>query len=291
MFDALFDGLAAAISFFYDVWPSYAAAIVLFTLAVMLITSPLSIKSTRSMIRMQRVQPEIKRLQQQYKGDREALNREMMAFYQANNINPLSSCLPMLLTMPVFIVLYQVLSGLTRKDANGEFIPKYLDENSALYEALHGAKKMMSFGMDLSRSALAELQDDGLIKSLPFFILIVAVVGTQWYQQRQIAGRRTGDVNPQQQMIARIFPLMMIPITLSVPAGVVIYFLVSNVVRVGQQTLITHLEYGDKAANVITPPPTAKPDKPSVPKPRPASGRVTQGNQQQRSRQRKRKRK
>ena len=290
MFDALFDGLAAAIAFFYDLWPSYAAAIILFTLAVMLITSPLSIKSTRSMIRMQRVQPEIKRLQQQYKGDREALNREMMAFYQANNINPLSSCLPMLLTMPVFIVLYQVLSGLTRKDADGTFNPKYLDENSALYEALQPARKMMSFGMDLSRSALAELQDDGLIKSIPFFILIVAVVGTQWYQQRQIAGRRTGEVNPQQQMIARIFPLMMIPITLSVPAGVVIYFLVSNVVRVGQQTLITHLEYGGSAAAVVKPPPTAKPDKPSAPKPRPASWRVTQANQPH-NRNRKRKRK
>src|SRR5687768_2917051 len=135
----MFNALADALAFFYEVWPSYGGAILLFTLAIMLILSPLSIKSTRSMIKMQRVQPELKKLQQQYKGDREALNREMMAFYQANNINPFSSCLPLLLQMPVFFVLYQVLNGLTRRTSEG-FDPKYLAKDSDLYQALHGAK-------------------------------------------------------------------------------------------------------------------------------------------------------
>src|SRR3954452_1752054 len=103
------------LAFFYDLWPSYGMAIVLFTLAIMLVLTPLSIKSTRSMIAMQRLQPEMKRLQQKYKNDRETLNKEMMAFYQANNINPFSSCLPLLLQMPVFIVLYRVLRGLSQQ--------------------------------------------------------------------------------------------------------------------------------------------------------------------------------
>src|SRR3954449_7849381 len=134
----MFDALARALAFFYDVWPSFGGAILLFTLAIMLVLTPLSIKSTRSMIKMQRVQPELKKPQQQYKGDREALNREMMAFYQANNINPFSSCLPMLLQMPVFIVLYRVLHGLTKTDHAGKFVPAYLGHDSALYKALVG---------------------------------------------------------------------------------------------------------------------------------------------------------
>src|ERR1700750_134591 len=153
----MFNALASALAFFYEVWPSYGMSIILFTIAIMIVLTPLSIKSTRSMIRMQRLQPEMKKLQVKYKDDREALNREMMAFYSANNINPFSSCLPMLLQLPVFIVLFKVLRGLTHTDANGQFDPKYLSPSSSMYQALKGSTQMMSFGMDLSKSALSEL--------------------------------------------------------------------------------------------------------------------------------------
>ena len=92
-----------------------------------------------------RVQPELKKLQAQYKEDKEGLQREMMAFYQANNINPFSSCLPLLLQMPVFIVLFRVLRGLTGKtDSEGFFVPSYLREDSAMYKALRHSKEMRS---------------------------------------------------------------------------------------------------------------------------------------------------
>src|SRR3989449_4949495 len=134
----MFDFLAKLLAYCYQLWPSYGGAILLFTLAIMLVLTPLSIKSTRSMIKMQRVQPELKKLQQQYKGDREALNREMMAFYQANNINPFSSCLPLLLQMPVFFVLYRILHKLTviPKGAKG-FEPAYISKTSELYQHLY----------------------------------------------------------------------------------------------------------------------------------------------------------
>jgi YidC/Oxa1 family membrane protein insertase len=216
---------------------------------VMLVLSPLAIKSTRSMIRMQRLQPEMKKLQAKHKDDREALNREMMAFYKANNVNPFSSCLPLLLQMPVFIVLYQVLSGLT-KMVDGTFKPKYLDRSSDLYRDLTTQDKMMSFGMDLSKSALQELQDRGFLVALPFILLVAIVVVTSFVQQRQVQGRNPGaDINPQQQMIGRILPFIFIPISISLPAGVVIYFAVSNLVRVGQQALVTKLEFSGKAGD------------------------------------------
>ena len=268
----MFQFLARTLSFFYDVWPSYAGAIILFTLAVMLVLSPLAIKSTRSMIRMQRLQPEMKKLQAKHKDDREALNREMMAFYKANNVNPFSSCLPLLLQMPVFIVLYQVLHGLTRM-RDGTFEPKYLDHGSSLYRDLTTEDKMMSFGMDLSKSALEELQDRGLLVALPFILLVGIVVVTSFVQQRQIQGRNPNvAANPQQQMIGRIMPFIFIPISVSLPAGVVVYFAVSNLVRVGQQALVTKLEYSG-TDDAGTGPPKVR-DAESTPKePRPAKGK------------------
>jgi YidC/Oxa1 family membrane protein insertase len=291
----MFDALARALAFFYDVWPSYGGAILLFTLAIMLLLSPLSIKSTRSMIKMQRVQPELKRLQTQYKGDREALNREMMAFYQANNINPFSSCLPMLLQMPVFIVLYRVLHGLTKVGKDGNFNPSYLDHGSRLFRDLRKVDEMMSFGVDLSRSALTAMKDGGIGTALPYFIMVAIVVGTTWYQQRQIAGRNpAAAANPQQQMMAKIVPFIMVPITVSIPAGVVIYFVASNLVRVGQQALVTKLEFGEGGSQttIVKPTPTTPPPKQQQQQQQGKTGgggRVTPSQNRNRSKKRKRK--
>jgi YidC/Oxa1 family membrane protein insertase len=258
VFDPLFDGLATALAFFYDIWPSYGGAIILFTLAVMLVLSPLAIKSTRSMIRMQRLQPELKKLQAKHKEDREALNREMMAFYKANNVNPFSSCLPLLLQMPVFIVLYQVLSGLTKK-VDGTFEPKYLDHTSSLYRDLTGTDEMLSFGMDLSRSAVQALED-GVLPAIPYILLVAVVVVTSFVQQRQIQGRNpnASTMSAQQQMIGRIMPFIFIPISISLPAGVVVYFAVSNLVRVGQQALVTKLEFSHEKADGAKPKPRVR---------------------------------
>jgi YidC/Oxa1 family membrane protein insertase len=270
----VFQFLADALAFFYDIWPSYAGAIVLFTLAIMLVLSPLAIKSTRSMIRMQRLQPEMKKLQAKHKDDREALNREMMAFYKANNVNPFSSCLPLLLQMPVFIVLYRVLHGLTKTGSDGTFDPAYLNHSSNLYKDLSSTNEMMSWGMDLSKSALEELSGDGFLVAVPYILLVGIVVVTSFVQQRQIQGRNpNASANPQQQMIGRIMPFIFIPISISLPAGVVVYFAVSNLVRVGQQALVTKLEYSGDDNGGTRPPKvrdaeaTAKEKRPSKPKP------------------------
>ena len=79
----------------------------------MIITTPLTLKGTRSMIEMQRLQPEIRRLQVQYKDDRQKLNEELMAFYKEHEINPVGGCLPLLIQAPVFSILFYVVQGLT----------------------------------------------------------------------------------------------------------------------------------------------------------------------------------
>ena len=109
----MFDAIATVLAWFYSLIPNYAIAIALLTLTVMVLLTPLTLKGTKSMLQMQRLQPEMKKIQQQYKGDRQKLNEELMKFYQENKINPLGGCLPLLIQMPVFIVLYRVLRGLT----------------------------------------------------------------------------------------------------------------------------------------------------------------------------------
>ena len=80
--------------FFYGIIPSYGLAIILLTLAVRILLLPLSIKQTRSMREMQRIQPEIKKIQAKYKGNRQKMNEEMMALYKEHGVNPLGGCLP-----------------------------------------------------------------------------------------------------------------------------------------------------------------------------------------------------
>src|ERR1700692_4244865 len=97
----------------YSVVPAHnlGLAIILLTCVVMLALFPLTAKQARSMISMQKVQPEIKRLQQKYKNDKQKQNEEILKFYQENKINPLAGCLPLVMQFPIFISLFHVLRG------------------------------------------------------------------------------------------------------------------------------------------------------------------------------------
>ena len=247
MFDAFFNAIAAVLAWFYElpiVGGSYAAAIVLLTLTVMVVLTPLTLKGTRSMMSMQALQPEMKRIQREFKDDRQAMNEELLKFYKAHQINPLGGCLPLLLQMPVFIVLFQVLNGLTRTGEDGTFDPKYLDQGSQLYQDLSGSTEMMSWGLNLAESAAQALQVS-FVHGLPYIVLIIAVAGTSYAQQRQISGRNPGaEIPAQQKMLLRIMPLFFAFISFNFAAGLVIYFLVSNLYRIAQQAYISHSLYG-----------------------------------------------
>jgi YidC/Oxa1 family membrane protein insertase len=234
----MFDILAGLLAFFYDhVVSDYAAAITLLTFTVMLVLAPLTWKGTRSMLAMQRLQPEMKRLQEKHKNDRQALNEAMMAFYKEHQVNPLSSCLPQLLQFPVLIVMFRVINGLTHLKGG---YPQYISKTTDLAQALHrSAGKMVSLGMDLSVSAAKATGTD----KLPLYILIGLVVATSFWQSRQMTARNpAAAANPQAQMMQRVFPLISGLISFNLPAGVVLYFLVSNLFRIGQQSLMYRLD-------------------------------------------------
>jgi YidC/Oxa1 family membrane protein insertase len=257
----VFDLIATVLAWFYDLIPNYAIAIALLTLSVMVLLTPLTLKGTKSMLAMQRLQPEMKRIQQQYKGDRQKLNEELMKFYQENKINPLGGCLPLLLQMPVFFVLYRVLHQLTRTCASaamiaagecttiGNFAPSYLDHSTKLWQNLTATDQMLAFGMDLSQSAANQMRDS-FVGALPYLILILAVTASSYIQQLQISARNKSGtpINPQQAMLLKILPAFFAFISLTLPAGIVVYFLVSNLYRIGQQAYITRAFYRQDAA-------------------------------------------
>ena len=102
---------------------------------------------------MQRIQPEMKRLQQEYQGDRQALNEAMMALYKEHKVNPFGGCLPLLIQTPIWIVMYRVFIGLTKHQPESEHLrPEYLDQSTLLYQDLSQTDEMKAFGIDLAES-------------------------------------------------------------------------------------------------------------------------------------------
>lgn len=247
MFDLVFSGLAGLLSFFYSLIPNYAIAIGLLTVAVMLLLFPLNAKGMRSMAAMSKLSPELKRIQAKHKNDRVAQNEEVMALFKEHRVTPFGGCLPFLFQAPVLFVMYNVIRGLTERGRDGTFDPKYLDHNSTLYRALDGREQMVSFGVDLSKSA-SEVLKDSFVTAVPFLVLIVGVVATGYYQQRMISRRnpnQMNDDNPmakQMQTMTRVLPLMYLVFGFTLPAGLNVYFLVSSVFRIGQQALIYKMD-------------------------------------------------
>ena len=88
----------------------------------MLLVTPLNLKSTKGMLEMQRLAPEMRKLQNEHRNDRQKLNEEMMKLYQEHKVNPMASCLPIVAQMPVFIIMFRILHGMTYEPAGGNKI-------------------------------------------------------------------------------------------------------------------------------------------------------------------------
>ena len=234
--------LGFVLAFFYRFIPSIGVSIILLTVVLRLLVWPLTAKQARSMLSMQRAQPEIKRLQAKYKDDRQKLNEEMMKFYKENEINPFGGCLPLILQMPIFIGLYQLLNK----------IPSHIPQTgpfASMYDAICNAPGAACFadpssyklpffpnGMfDLALSA--GKGHDSFVGALPYWILVAMVVVSAYAQQKQTMRFQT-QVNAQMQMVGRIMPLFFAFISINIPAGVVLYFFVSNLWQIGQQEVV-----------------------------------------------------
>jgi YidC/Oxa1 family membrane protein insertase len=238
---------------FYSVTHSYGDSIVLLTLATMILVFPLTRTGTRSMMRMQLLQPQLLQIRKKYKiqqgmstEERQAarvkLNEEMMALYRENGVNPTGGCLPMFMQFPVFIVLYNVIRGMTHavtvgtgKAAKTVLQPQYIPKNTALYHAvLTSGGKLESFGLNLADSVRTP---GSLLHKAPYVGVILIAVVLQYISIWQITTRNpaAAQANPQMQAIQKFMPLIFVFIYILLPAGVGVYFIVSSLFRVGQQ--------------------------------------------------------
>jgi YidC/Oxa1 family membrane protein insertase len=217
------------------------------------------VKSTKSMLAMQRLQPEMKKLQAKYKGaeNRELLNQEMMKLYKENGTSPFGACLPSLLQMPFLIVLYSLIRGLSYivpkgqsyTNAAGQTIkcvakagcasPRYIPSASQMHQALVASNGQMHwwFGMDLSSLPFSHHGANQAVLVLPYLVLIGAAMFMQFYQMKQMNSRnpQAAAANPQMQQMQKFFPIIFGVIYLRVPAGATIYMVVSSAMRIGTQ--------------------------------------------------------
>ena len=262
----MFEIPAALLSWFYGLTNNYTIAIAMIAAVVMAITTPLTLKSTKGMLEMQRLAPEMRKLQNEHRNDRTKLNEEMMKLYQEHKVNPMASCLPLLAQAPVFYIMFRVLRGLAyepvgaarpvsdavwsafnRPDevANPGFIPRYLSIDSALYESLFGQQSIMSFGLDLSKSA-AEAVADGFGTGI-WYVLLVALLAVLYFvQQRMVAARASisPTMSAGQAKLMQYLPVFFAIFQIFFLAALVVYYLFQTVFRILQQAYITRAFYG-----------------------------------------------
>ena len=229
IFDAFRDALYVVLKSFQH-WTapvlggqSFWFSIVLLTIAVRIVLIPLTVKQVRSTRVMQELQPELKKLQAKYKNDKQKLQEELMKLYRERGFNPMAGCWPLAAQLPFFWALYRVIYS---KQIDGQpnillgktFFGVPLDDR---WSALQG------WGEKLTSAA-----------GLTILGLIIAMAVTTYVSQRQLMAKQTAEVNPQQQMMLRIMPLMFVVFAVNVPLAVVLYWVTTNVWSMGQQWVL-----------------------------------------------------
>jgi YidC/Oxa1 family membrane protein insertase len=224
--------LLDSLKFFYGGVGDYGVAIVLLTVAMRILLTPLTWHQTKSMYELQRVQPKIKALQEKHKNDKEKQQEELMKFYQENKVNPFGGCLPLLLQMPIFIALYQVLGG-PATDKGPSFAKLLLSLPEAAREA---ATRFWIILPDLTKTPTAIYSAaaksgvlEGVLHVLPYAIFVILFGLSTWLPQYLM----TQD--PQQRRTGTYMAVFMLYIGWISPAGVLLYWVTSSAWQVAQQ--------------------------------------------------------
>jgi len=204
-----------ALKLFHYIAPNWGVDIILLTVAIRVAFLPMSIKSQRSMMRLQRLQPQVERLREKFKDDHERLNREMVDLYKRNHVNPLGGCLPMLLQLPIFIGLYEALLNAV--------------------ELRHAP--FVGWITDLSAPECLPIPG---IPKLPFLPcggipVLVLLMGISTYFQQKMTPQ---SPDPNQQRMMMLMPLVFTIMFLNFPAGLTLYYFCSNALGIAQQYVL-----------------------------------------------------
>ena len=207
----LADMMAGAVQFFYNLtaslgFPSYGIAIIILTIVIKVLLLPFALKQIKSMKGMQEIQPKVAALQKKYKNDRAKLSIEMQKLYREHNISPLAGCLPLLIQMPFLISIFYALQGFQYDSAHASF---------------------------LWLSSLASKD--------PTYVLPILSAVSTWALSAQTAPK---NAEGPQKMMTYFMPLFIGYISINFPSGLVIYWVVSNLFQLVQQTIVFHKDKG-----------------------------------------------
>ena len=224
---------------------AWVLSIVGLTIVVRLLIMPLFVKQIRAQRGMQLMQPELKALQEKYKGKKDPASRqrqqeEMMALYRKHGTNPMASCLPILVQLPIFWALFRVLNHL-QPIANGNGYSGHYSIGPLTQEFAQQVQDSTVFGAPLSSSFMHA--DGNLTVQIVSVILILAMSVSQWYTMAQITTKNMPDSsktddNPMmrtQKIMMTAMPIMFAVTGINFQIGVLIYWLVSNLWTMGQQ--------------------------------------------------------
>src|SRR5215208_360462 len=217
----LIDFFEAILVFFHDLGLGWGMAIIALTLLVRSLLLPLTLKQFKSMQSMAQLQPEIKKLQQKYKNDKERLNQEMMKFYRENKVNPFASCLPMVAQLPVFLSLFFMLRQDLRYDICPEINPPGTPNPKICGD---GGDAQFLFIPDLTNRAYGYV----------LVTLIVLYVGSQLASTLLMST----TTDRTQRMIFLALPFFFVLFVWQFPAGLLVYWITTNVWTIVQQAIV-----------------------------------------------------
>jgi YidC/Oxa1 family membrane protein insertase len=243
IFRALVEGLGSVLGFFYDLLDfmsegvALGFSIILLTIFINLLVFPLTLKQTRATRAFTEIQPEIKRIQKDYKDDPQEMQKRLMELQKSAGATPGGCLLPLLVQMPIWFALFRLLQ--TPLD--------YLNSGSALGVALQDGTAETFLGMDLSVTPSGAIAGpDGIVAALPYLVMILLMVATQYVQQwHSTYGQERPSGQPgagAQQAITKIMPLFIGFISWNFPAGLILYWATGNLFRLGQQALIFKID-------------------------------------------------
>ena len=210
---------------------AWVLSIIGLTLVIRMALIPLFVKQIKSSRNMQLIQPRVKELQKKYAHDREKLGAETMKLYRENKANPLASCLPLLLQMPIFLALFRMLDQAAKKGKAHGFLNEDLAEsfgNSKLFGTIPIKDTFLNNGGNVGVMVMAA-------------ILVVAMTATTFLTQRQLMSKNmpadalTGPYAQQQKLLLYVLPVVFAVGGIAFPIGVLLYWTTSNLWTMGQQ--------------------------------------------------------
>lgn len=221
MIDAIAQFFGVVISYIYDYVPNLGLAIIIMTVLVKLVTFPLNNKQIQSAKRMQVLQPEMKKIQQKYKDDKEKQNQAVTEFMKENNMNPLAGCLPLLVQFPILIGIFRLLRE-ADKFLDMSVINPYLFPSAEFIDLL----------------AVPNIGFDNFLNQISIYYIFPLIAGATTYMYSKMSM----SADSSQKMMLYMMPIMITVFSFSFPVGLVIYWIMNNLFSIGQHKFIIKMD-------------------------------------------------